>query len=183
MLTLILGGARSGKSRYAQALCQDAAEVIFVATTRAEATDEEMRARIARHRADRPQRWVTVEEAHDITRVVRETPPPHAILLVDCITLWVSNLMWEQRALDGAELEGFVLEKASEFAEATRDRPVIAVSNEVGGGVVPDNPVGRSFRDLQGLVNQRLARAAARVVLLVAGLPLTLKDAPRQGPS
>lgn len=176
MLTLILGGARSGKSSYAQALCRNARKIIFVATARAEDTDEEMCARISRHRAERPREWKTVEEPLDLARILRESTPPDAILLVDCITLWVSNLVWEYRALDNNERESLVLERAGEFACAARERQVIAVSNEVGSGIVPNCEVGRAFRDLQGLVNQSLAREAARVILVVAGLSLTLKD-------
>jgi adenosylcobinamide kinase/adenosylcobinamide-phosphate guanylyltransferase len=176
MLTLILGGARSGKSSYAQALCRNEREVIFVATARVEDGDEEMSARISRHRAERPPEWETIEEPLDLARVIREASRPNSLLLVDCITLWVSNLMWEYRALSDDERERLVIERATEFAQAAREHQVIAVSNEVGSSVVPEHEVGRAFRDLQGLVNQSLAREARRVVLMVAGLPLTLKD-------
>ncbi len=175
MLTLVLGGARSGKSRHAQALCKDADKVVYVATAPAVDTDDEMLRRIARHRAERPAHWKTIEEPLDLARVVREMAPPDAVLLVDCVTLWLSNLAWEHRALTDDERESFILERVVEFAEATREREVVAVSNEVGSGIVPDNPIARSFRDVQGLANQTLARYAARVILLVAGLPLVLK--------
>lgn len=175
MLTLILGGARSGKSRYAQSLCGNAPDVVYVGTARAEG-DEEMSARISRHQADRSRKWKTVEEPLDVTRIVLETTPLTALILVDCITVWLANLAWEHRTLPDKERESVILERVAGFAEAARKREVIAVSNEVGSGIVPDNPVGRSFRDLQGLANQLLAREAQRVTLAVAGLPLTLKD-------
>ena len=175
MLTLIIGGARSGKSRYAQALCKGADKVVYVATAPAVDTDDEMLGRIARHRAERPVHWRTIEESLDLARVVREVAPPDSVLLVDCVTLWLSNLEWEHRSLAADERENIILERVVEFAEATREREVVAVSNEVGSGIVPGNAVARSFRDVEGLANQTLARYAARVILLVAGLPLVLK--------
>src|SRR5713226_1014396 len=175
MVTLVLGGARSGKSRYAQAICKGADKVVYVATAPAVDTDDEMLGRIARHRAERPSHWRTIEESLDLARVVREMAPPDAMLLVDCVTLWLSNLAWEHRALTDDQRESFILERVVEFAEATREREVVAVSNEVGSGIVPANGVARSFRDVQGLANQTLARYAARVILLVVGLPLVLK--------
>lgn len=175
MLTLIIGGARSGKSGYAQALCGDARSVLFIATADAEGADEEMHARISRHRAERPHDWITIEEPLYVERVVREAPPD-ATLLIDCLTLWVSNLMWEHKALADDERENIILNQMVEFTRAAQGRQIIVVSNEVGGGIVPDNNVGRIFRDIQGMVNQSIARAAARVVFMVAGLPLVLKD-------
>lgn len=178
MLTLILGGARSGKSRYAQALCQAASHVSYIATARCHAPDEEMARRIARHRADRPPTWVTVEEPLEVARAVREAQPADALVLVDCVTVWLANLGWEHRTLVDGEPERLILERVDELARTARGREVIAVSNEVGSGIVPDNPLGRSFRDLQGLANQLLAREAGRVFLVVAGLPLTIKNEP-----
>jgi adenosylcobinamide kinase/adenosylcobinamide-phosphate guanylyltransferase len=175
MLTLVLGGARSGKSRYAQSLCDAAAPVVYVATARTDDGDDEMRARVARHRADRPAAWRTVEEPLDLERAVEEAEPREATVLVDCITIWVANLAWEYREASPDETERLVLERVAGLARAARTRRVVAVSNEVGWGLVPDNPVGRAFRDLQGLANQLLAREAESVVLMVAGLPLPLK--------
>lgn len=174
MLTLILGGARSGKSRYAQSLCDKAQDVVYVATARAE-DDEEMNARISRHQSDRPRKWKTVEEPLDVARIVLETRPLTAFVLVDCITVWLANLAWEYRSVTDKERESVILDRVAGFAETAREREVVAVSNEVGNGIVPDNPVGRAFRDLQGLANQLLAREARRVMLIVAGLPVTLK--------
>lgn len=175
MLTLVLGGARSGKSRYAQSLCAGVRPVIFVATARLEEADAEMRVRVERHRAERPPGWLTVEEPLGVGRVTREASPRDAIVLVDCVTLWVANLVWEHRGASDADREVAVLAEVEALAQVAHEREVVAVSNETGWGVVPENPVGRSFRDLLGLANQCLARHAGRVVLMVAGLPLGLK--------
>jgi len=172
MLTLVLGGAKSGKSRYAQSLCDGVEEVVFVATARVE--DEEMKARAARHRAERPEDWKTIEEPMAVVSVVRESNP-NATVLVDCVTNWLANLAWEHRSLPHEEQHRRVLREVDELARVAGERRVISVSNEIGGGIVPQNPVGRSFRDLQGIANQVLSEAATAVVLMVAGLPLVLK--------
>jgi adenosylcobinamide kinase/adenosylcobinamide-phosphate guanylyltransferase len=190
MLTLVLGGARSGKSRYAQSLCESASCVIYVATARVgeSADDNEMRERIARHRADRPAEWQTVEEPLDLSRAVRGSPID-ATLLIDCATIWISNLMWECREAQAAEQNKLILAEVDNLIDAVRLRAegltdagtageVIIVTNEVGSGLVPEHPVARAFRDLQGLANQRLAQAANNVVYIVAGLPLRLKPSP-----
>jgi adenosylcobinamide kinase / adenosylcobinamide-phosphate guanylyltransferase len=173
MLTLVLGGARSGKSRYAQSLCEGAESVVFLATARPE--DNEMRARIERHRAARPAAWRTIEESLAVVRAVRGSDH-QATVLVDCVTNWLAHLAWEHRELGDEEQQERILGEVEELARASHGRRVVAVSNEVGGGIVPETPVGRSFRDLQGLANQVLAREAGQVVLMVAGLPLTLKS-------
>jgi adenosylcobinamide kinase/adenosylcobinamide-phosphate guanylyltransferase len=174
MLTLILGGARSGKSRYAQDLCKDCSNVVYVATAQA-GDDPEMESRIARHRSSRPAEWKTVEEPLELPRSIHKVDHD-ATILVDCVTIWISNLCWEHRSVSIDERESLVLQRTMEFAVASRRRNIIAVTNEVGCGIVPDSPVGREFRDLQGLANQLLAREANTVILMVAGLPLTLKD-------
>ena len=174
MLTLILGGARSGKSRYAESLCRDDEKVFYLATAPRDLSDAEMDARILRHKNDRPARWTTIEEPLDIAARIAETPT-NAVILLDCATIWLSNLMWENRALEFAELERTIFARVGELTDVCKSRKVIAVSNEVGGGVVPDNQLARQFRDLQGFVNQKLAQNAERVILVVAGLPLTLK--------
>src|SRR5262245_10675809 len=187
MLTLVLGGARSGKSRYAQSLCDSSSRVIYIATARTGdgADDHEMRERIARHRADRPAEWQTVEEPLGLSRAVLKAPV-EATLLIDCATLWVSNLMWEFREKPDWELEKLILAEVDELIDAVRLRDeksiargaageVVIVSNDVGGGLVPENSVARAFRDLQGFANQRLAQAADTVVFIIAGLPLRLK--------
>jgi adenosylcobinamide kinase / adenosylcobinamide-phosphate guanylyltransferase len=186
MLTLVLGGARSGKSRYAQSLCDTSSQVIYIATAPAGdgADDPEMRERIARHRADRPAEWQTVEEHLDLSRAVREAPV-EAALLIDCATLWLSNLMWQLREETAAEQNRLILAEVDNLIDAVRRRDqnsvpageVVIVSNEVGCGLVPEHPVARAFRDLQGFANQRLAKAADSVVFIIAGLPLRLKPA------
>lgn len=164
-LTLVLGGARSGKSRYAESLIAALPPPwIYLAT--AKPGDEEMRARIAAHRARRGPQWKTIEAPHEVAEaVVSSQPMP---VLVDCLTLWLSNVM-----LAGADIEAEIgrLERALDAATA----PVMLVANEVGSGIVPDHPLGRKFRDLQGTLNQRIAARANRVVFMVAGLPLAIK--------
>lgn len=168
-LTLVLGGARSGKSRYAEGLVAALAPAwsppwIYVAT--AEPRDAEMRARIAAHRARRGPSWQTVEAPHELAETIVLAQP--APVLVDCLTLWLSNLMLAAVDID---TEIARLERALEAAAA----PIVLVSNEVGSGIVPEHPLGRRFRDLQGGFNQRMAARADRVVLMVAGLPLVVK--------
>lgn len=164
---LVLGGARSGKSRYAQRRAEASGLApILVAT--AEASDAEMAARIARHAADRDTRWRVIEEPVALGSTLRREAAPDRILVVDCVTLWLSNLFLRGRD-PCAETLGLV--------ETVVDLggPVIFVSNEVGGGIVPDNPLARTFRDAQGSLNQALAEACDSVVLTIAGLPLPLK--------
>ncbi len=175
MLTLVLGGARSGKSRHAQSLAAAAGgPVLFVATATPVSPDEdpEMAARIARHRASRPPRWKTLEAPLDVVAAVRSA---ETLVLVDCVTLWISNLLNKHRTLERASRETKILGEVEALAAVLRQREAIAVSNEVGEGVVPETALAREFRDLQGYANQTLAREASKVVLLVAGIPLTLK--------
>lgn len=175
MLTLVLGGARSGKSRYAQSLAAGAGgPVLFVATAAPVSPDEdpEMASRIARHRAFRPSHWKTLEAPLDVVAAVRSA---ESLVLVDCVTLWISNLLHEYRALEGTARETRILGEVEALGTALREREAIAVTNQVGEGIVPETPLAREFRDLQGQANQILAREASRVVLLVAGIPLALK--------
>jgi adenosylcobinamide kinase/adenosylcobinamide-phosphate guanylyltransferase len=165
-LTLVLGGARSGKSRYAEGLITTLPPPwIYVAT--GEARDAEMAQRIAQHRARRGQGWQTIEAAHDLALPL-ESAPAGAPVLIDCLTLWLSNRMLAEADVE-AEIGRF------EEALARRTGPVVLVSNEVGLGIVPDNALARRFRDLQGRLNQRMATRADRVVLMVAGLTLIVK--------
>jgi adenosylcobyric acid synthase len=161
-LVLLLGGARSGKSRFAQRLAGPFATLIATA----EAKDEEMAERIARHQRERPPTWETLEEPVDLVGALRAAR--HATVVVDCLTLWVSNLL--ERGLDP-------LEAAEGFLEAVRKsgKRVILVSNEVGMGIVPANPLARRYRDLLGGVNARLGEEAEAVYLLVAGIPVRLR--------
>lgn len=171
---LILGGARSGKSRYAVRLARSAsAPTAFVATARG--GDDDMRARIARHRAERPASWITLEEPVGVAHACRALAQRVDVVVVDCLTLWVSNLVAR------GEEDDAILASADGLAELLRARLIgcILVSNEVGEGVHPPTRVGLRFRDLLGAVNQRIAAAADRVTLMVAGLPLEIK--PRRG--
>ncbi len=163
----VLGGARSGKSRYAQLRAEAlTGEPVFVAT--AEAFDDEMRERIARHQADRDARWRTVEAPRDLPAVLDTLSAPDAVVLVDCLTLWLSNLLLADADLGQAE--GDLCAVIGGFAGK-----IILVSNEVGMGIVPDNALARRFRDAAGRLNQAVAGIAHEVVLMTAGLPLTLK--------
>ena len=181
MLTLVLGGARSGKSRYAQALIGDRAAV-YVATAR-RTRDREMSGRIERHRADRPASWITIEEPELVPHVVRTAAPSDAPVLVDCVTLWLSNLFQREAHKPVRRQQDILTAEVRKLAEAGRMREMIVVSNEVGGGIVPTTRVGRRFRDLQGWANQILAAEAQAVVLVVAGLPLALKTQSASGAS
>ena len=168
---LVLGGARSGKSRHGLVLVQaDGRPAAFVAT--AEASDADMRARIARHRAERPVAWVTVEAPRELPAVCRGLASSLEIALIDCLTLWVSNLL-----LGGAD-DRAILSGAHELAAliGERRRSWVIVSNEVGAGVHPSTSEGLRFRDLLGLVNQEIAAAADCVTLMVAGIPLAVKE-------
>lgn len=164
---LVLGGARSGKSRYAQsrAEAQDG-ELVFVAT--AQAFDGEMAERVARHRADRGERWRTIEAPLALADVVRREAAPGRVLLIDCLTLWASNLMFAECDIE-ADTEALT------DAIATATGPVILVTNEVGLGIVPDNALARRFRDVAGRINQAVAASVSEAVFIAAGLPLRLK--------
>lgn len=173
---LVLGGARSGKSRWAERLVQDAAAdtgqpVCYLAT--AEPLDGEMAHRIALHRARRPGGWVTHEEPVAVGDAVQHWSPTHIVLL-ECLTLLMSN--WMRYDPDDATLEGRV--EALARAVAASVSPVVVVSNEVGSGIVPIHPLARRYADWLGLLNQRMARDAARVYLTVAGRPLLLPPDP-----
>ncbi len=165
---LILGGARSGKSRFAIAGLRAEARVAFVAT--AEPADADMAARIARHQAERPGGWRTVEEPVDLVARLQEVGAVDRVI-VDCVTVWVANLMLRG---DGEEAIVKAAEGLAAFV-ASSGVDITLVSNEVGEGVHPSTEGGRRFRDALGAVNQRLAAACDRVVLMVAGLPLAIK--------
>ena len=163
---LVLGGARSGKSRHAQALAEATGpQRTYLAT--AEARDEEMAARIAQHQAERSEGWQTLEAPFDMPEALG-TVAESDVVLVDCLTLWLTNVMLGDRDVD-TETEALVVTLV-----AAR-QPVILVSNEVGLGLVPETPLGRAFRDAQGRLNQRMAEVVAEVRFVAAGLPLVLK--------
>lgn len=173
MLTVIIGGARSGKSRFAQNLCRRVERVAFLATARLE--DTEMQARAERHRCGRPAAWTTIEEPLALADAIRRAAPHFDRILVDCLTVWLGNLCWEHRGREPGGLEDIASREISRLAEAAAAADVVVVSNEVGCGIVPDNPAGRVFRDLQGLVNQQIARAADTVYFVAAGIALQVK--------
>ena len=165
-LTLVLGGARSGKSRHAEALVErHPPPWRYIAT--AQALDAEMTARIAEHRARRPAGWITAEAPLDLAGALAATPDGQPVL-IDCLTLWLTNLL-----LAGADPEPETSRLAAALA-APRG-PWFAVANEVGLGIVPENPLARRFRDAAGRLNQAVAAAANEVLFIAAGLPLRLK--------
>lgn len=171
MVTLVLGGVRSGKSRYAQQVAERADNVLFVATAEVR-DDSEMRAKIERHRSERPIHWKTVEEPIELARVLSEPFKVSQVILIDCLTLFASNMLehfGEHATANHPEIEALCLVLAQARCS------VILVSNEVGCGVVPAYALGRRFRDLVGELNQKVASVADNVLLMVAGLPLVLK--------
>ncbi|MEN3748179.1 bifunctional adenosylcobinamide kinase/adenosylcobinamide-phosphate guanylyltransferase [Sphingomonas sp. HF-S3] len=164
----VLGGARSGKSRHAQGMAEALSDrPVFIAT--AEAWDDEMRDRIARHRADRDTRWHSIDAPRALAEAIDAHSGSGAVVLVDCLTLWASNLMLDEADMDHAT--GKLVEAIRRF-EGT----LILVANEVGFGIVPDNALARRFRDVAGRINQAVAAAADQVTLVVAGLPVTIKS-------
>lgn len=166
MRELVIGGARSGKSAYAERAALDSAlPVVYLAT--AQALDAEMAQRIAHHRARRPAGWRSVEEPVALADALAREAAPEACVLVDCLTLWLTNVL-----LAGREAE------VGRFLAALPTLPgrIILVSNEVGWSIVPENALARRFRDEQGRLNQRVAALAERVTLVAAGLPLVLKQ-------
>jgi adenosylcobinamide kinase/adenosylcobinamide-phosphate guanylyltransferase len=178
-VSLVLGGARSGKSTYAEKLATGTLfggaprPALYIAT--AEAGDVEMATRIMAHRTRRGANWTTIETPLALDEALLAHSHAGQPILVDCLTLWLSNLMHAGRDLD---------ESADDLVHAleTCMAPVVFVSNEVGLGIVPETPLGRAFRDAQGRLNMRMAERADRVILLTAGLPLVLKDRPRERP-
>lgn len=164
---LVLGGARSGKSRFAQSRAEALpGGLVYLAT--AQAFDDEMRERIALHRVDRGPRWSTVETPLELAEAITACSTPDTVVLVDCLTLWASNLMLAERDTAAATA---ALVRAVLGARG----PVILVANEVGLGIVPDNALARRFRDVAGEINQAIARSVDSVIFVAAGLPLVLK--------
>jgi adenosylcobinamide kinase / adenosylcobinamide-phosphate guanylyltransferase len=171
-IILITGSARSGKSRCAETRAAElGGRRLYVAT--AEAQDEEMAQRIAAHRQRRGAQWITVEEPIELAALLVNQRGQIDCALIDCLTLWLSNLLLRRDA-------EYAEEKVQELLDtlASLDFHVLLVTNEVGWGIVPDNPLARRFRDLAGWANQRFAAAANEVVLTVAGVPMTIKKAP-----
>lgn len=172
-LILITGGVRSGKSSYAESLAVQApGPVYFIATCIP--GDEEMIARISRHQGRRPRTWVTVEESLDPARVIAEKDGPQAVFILDCLTMLISNHLLRP---ENSKSEAEILELVGDLTRIAykAQGSVIIVSNEVGGGIVPADPISRTFRDLLGRTNQIVASQADRVYLCVAGLPVDMK--------
>lgn len=174
-LALIVGGARSGKSGFALRMAESApaSGKIFVATC--PALDDEMRRRVERHRAERADRgWTTVEEEVDLAAAVAEAPDG-VVVLVDCLTLWINNVLYREERDPPDEDRMAELARGVVRAARGRDGPTILVANEVGLGIVPGDPLSRLFRDLAGRVNQVVAGEADEVYFMAAGLPMRLK--------
>jgi len=171
--TLVLGGARSGKSRLAEDLARASGRPRRYLAT-AQAGDSEMRDRIARHRADRGPDWTTIEDMFDLVGAITDAGRPGDVLLIDCLTLWLSNLTFGERVI--------ATEQAQLCAALAKTvGPVVLVSNEIGLGLVPETPLGRTFRDAQGRLNQAVAATVPQVIFVAAGLPLVLKSARAKG--
>lgn len=164
MITLVLGGARSGKSTYAEKIIEDLGGGLYLATSRV--WDAEMAERVKEHQDRRDDLWHTIEEPIEIASIIESAQQP---LLVDCLTLWLSNLMEEE-----VDIIAETMKLCQALKAASQD--IVLVSNEVGLGIVPDNALARKFRDHAGKVNQAVAQCADRVLFIAAGLPMTLKD-------
>jgi adenosylcobinamide kinase/adenosylcobinamide-phosphate guanylyltransferase len=175
-ITLVIGGCRSGKSSHALNLADRTGKTakFFLATCIPQ--DEEMHQRVSRHRAERGEGWTAVETPLFLAQAIRDISPNADVLLVDCLTLWVSNLMMEQDGGPDA-LEDIMACHTRNLTESllAAECPVILVTNEVGNGIVPDNPLARSFRDAVGRVNQQIAACAGQVIWMVAGIPIKIK--------
>jgi len=168
-IVLITGGARSGKSRYAEGRVEHlGSKLLYVAT--GEAKDEEMAQRIAEHRKRRNEKWLTIEEPLEVGRVLTEHCGKIDCALTDCLTLWVSNLLIQSGEKQVRRAVEELIQKLPQF-----DFHLLLVTNEVGWGIVPDSPLARQFRDLAGWTNQRMAEIASEVVLMVAGIPVVVK--------
>ncbi len=174
MIYFITGGVRSGKSAYAEALAQHVTdEVLYVATL--EPSDEEMQARITKHQTRRPKTWRLIETKFHLAQSIQENAEP--LVLIDCLSGFVSNLVLEHEHLGEETVIEKVLQAVSELTDVLRqtDKTIIIVTNEVGSGVVPPYPLGRWFRDALGLANQRVAKTADAVAIVTVGIPQTLK--------
>ncbi len=173
MITLVIGGARSGKSAFAEklAFARGGGNVLYIAT--AQALDDEMRERIINHRADRPQEWQTLEAPRDFPESIRLLDSLPTLILLDCITLWVTNEM----LADETDLENRLMCQLDHLTEwvLIQDIHLVLVTNEVGLGIVPENALARRFRDILGRVNARIAQQANEVYWMVAGLAVDVR--------
>lgn len=169
-ITLILGGARSGKSTYALTLAKKKKKVAFIATS--QGLDKEMRERILKHKASRPKNWKTFEEPEDLAGLIARIGNGFDCIIIDCLTLWVSNLI-----LSGVKEKNTLEKFAASLSQLSRKKAnVILVSNEVGLGIVPTTRLGREFRDTAGRINQLAAKEAKEVYFIAAGIPLKIKE-------
>jgi adenosylcobinamide kinase / adenosylcobinamide-phosphate guanylyltransferase len=169
---LVLGGAKSGKSSFALNVCNSLdRDRIFLAT--AQAFDQEMEVRIRRHQAERGSGWRTIEEPLKVAKTISAHDSDDTVILLDCLTLWLNNLYMEHG--EDQEAIGEAIETLARQMADIRGA-VVVVSNEVGMGIVPDNPLSRTYRDTAGYMNQRIARLSGKVVVLLAGLPIVMKD-------
>jgi adenosylcobinamide kinase/adenosylcobinamide-phosphate guanylyltransferase len=172
-ITFVIGGCRSGKSRYALDRAGKLSEnnKFFIATCMPQ--DEEMRQRVSRHQKDRGKNWITLEVPIDLPEAVLENSSQADVILVDCLTLWISNLLAKTQKISEDE----VIESVDNLTRAlqTVKCPVILVSNEVGTGIVPENALARQFRDIMGMANQRVAACADGVIWMAAGIPVKIK--------
>jgi len=170
-ITLIIGGCKSGKSRYALEAANQitGARKVFIATS--VPFDDEMKERIERHREERGNEWRTVDAPLELADAIKSHHGENCVILVDCLTLWINNLLME------SQNEKDIGSKFSELIKTLEnvDCPIYLVSNEVGAGIVPENPLARKFRDLAGVVNQTVASAADNVVWMVAGIAVQIK--------
>jgi adenosylcobinamide kinase/adenosylcobinamide-phosphate guanylyltransferase len=170
-IIFVIGGCRSGKSTYAMKTAEKvpAEQKIFIATCVPQ--DDEMKQRVARHQKERSQNWVTVEAPLDLPQAILQNSRKGDVILVDCLTLWVSNLLMET----GNEIN--IEDRTSQLIEALEKAasPIVLVSNEVGTGIVPENKLARQYRDIIGLVNQAVAKTAGKVIWMIASIPVTVK--------
>jgi adenosylcobinamide kinase/adenosylcobinamide-phosphate guanylyltransferase len=176
-IVLIIGGCRSGKSRYALELASQVTEKnnIFIATLMP--GDDEMKARVQRHQKERDQHWKTFEAPIRLPEAVNDHGRRGNVVVVDCLTLWLSNLLLESDDQQSIEEQIHALIQALETAQC----PIFLVSNEVGTGIVPENRLARLFRDIAGLANQKVAACADSVIWMVAGIPVLVKNPPQGG--
>ena len=175
MLTVVTGGARSGKSRFAQSLCPRTGPTGFLATARV--LDSEMADRVDRHRQERPSDWTTVEEPVRIARATAGMRGRVPAVLIDCLTLWTTNLLMDAVDAPIDDLRRMAFNELDALIALRADLDLILVTNEVGSGIVPDTALVRKFSDLHGWINQHVARQADRVFLMVCGLPVRIKPA------
>jgi adenosylcobinamide kinase/adenosylcobinamide-phosphate guanylyltransferase len=170
-IIFVIGGCRSGKSTYALQTAEQipGSRKFFIATCMPQ--DDEMKQRVARHQKERSQKWATVEEPLHLPEAILDNSPKADVILIDCLTLWVSNLLMD--TTNEQELKAAISRLMDVFEKATC--PLVIVSNEVGTGIVPENKLARQYRDLIGLTNQAVAKIAGKVIWMVAGIPVIIK--------